>query len=74
MATLFVFNTNKPNNPNKKSTRDFDYLYDGGCLDNVWNPSNAMMNLISKLKPKRLKKNDNKTKNYSNNYFYHQRK
>ena len=28
--------------------------------------------IISKLKPKRLKKNDNKTKNYSNNYFYNQ--
>ena len=37
---------------NKKSTRDFDYVYDGGVLDNVWNPSNAMMNLVSRIKPK----------------------
>jgi len=37
---------------NKKSTIDFDYVYDGGVLDNVWNPSNAMMNLVSRIKPK----------------------
>lgn len=36
---------------NKKSAGDFDYVYDGGCLDNVWNPSNALINLASMIKP-----------------------
>ena len=35
----------------RKYTRDYDYVYDGGCLDNVWNPSNALMNLVSMIKP-----------------------
>jgi hypothetical protein len=28
----------------------FDGLFDGGCLDNVWNPAQSQMNLVSLLK------------------------
>ena len=30
----------------------FDGLFDGGCLDNVWNPAQSQMNLASLLKSK----------------------
>jgi hypothetical protein len=33
------------------SFNKFDYVYDGGCLDNVFSPSNALFNFVSFLKP-----------------------
>lgn len=35
---------------NSSELNSFDGLFDGGCLDNVWNPSQSQMNLVSLLK------------------------
>lgn len=36
----------------KTELNRFDGLFDGGCLDNVWNPAQSQMNLASLLKKK----------------------
>jgi len=46
-----ILDLNKPFN-SQMSTQQlnrFDGLFDGGCLDNVWNPAQSQMNLASLL-------------------------
>jgi len=47
-----ILDLNKPFDSQMDSSElnRFDGLYDGGCLDNVWNPAQSQMNLASLLK------------------------
>lgn len=46
-----ILDLNKPfdGQLNESQLNKFDGLFDGGCLDNVWNPAQAQMNLSSLL-------------------------
>jgi hypothetical protein len=46
-----ILDLNKPfdDQLNQSQLNKFDGLFDGGCLDNVWNPAQSQMNLASLL-------------------------